>query len=398
MITVEQATQLVLNTAFDFGTEKIHFQKAMGRILNQELHADRDFPPFDRVSMDGIAIKFEAFEAGSRSFPVERMQAAGAPQSVLENNKNCMEVMTGSILPANTDTVIRYEDVEIADGVAKVQVGNVTKGQNVHYKGSDRRMGDVLVATGTSLSAAEIGVAATTGRVDLEVAKMPRVTVISTGDELVDVERLPLPHQIRKSNVFSVASVLMNWGIEPQLLHLNDDEDEIKEVLKEALQTNEVIILSGGISEGKFDFLPKAFQELGVTKLFHKISQRPGKPFWFGHIPSKVAVFALPGNPVSTFMCLHRYVQPWLRASLGLAPFQNSYAVLSEDFFFQPPLTYFLQVRLHSTKQGKLMAVPVAGKGSGDLANLTEADAFMELSNDKTNFRSGEVFPVFRFR
>ena len=397
MITVQEATRIVLQHILNFEEETVPLYQSNGRILRENLVADRDFPPFDRVSMDGIAICFEAFAAGQRAFPIEGMQAAGAPQQVLTQKNNCLEVMTGAILPQGADTVIRYEDIEIRDGQAVVFIEEISHRQNIHGRGTDRLRGDLIVPAGRRISPAETGVAATVGKDELKAVRLPRVAVISTGDELVEVHETPLPHQIRKSNVHTMAAVLANWGIEAQLMHLQDDREEIESTLAGCLKTYDALLLSGGVSMGKFDYVPEALERLGVRQLFHKVSQRPGKPFWFGK-GERTVVFAFPGNPVSSFMCLHRYFQPWLRAGWGLAPFETKYAVLAEDYFFKPDLTYFLQVKLNYREDGMLTARPVTGQGSGDLANLTDTDAFMELPKERQHFKKGEVFPVCTFR
>jgi len=157
-------------------------------------------------------------------------------------------------------------------------------------------------------------------------------------------------------------------------------------------------LLSGGISMGKFDYIPKALEELQVQQLFHKVAQRPGKPFWFGKHDNGVVVFAFPGNPVATFMCLHRYFLTWLQATLGLKPQPAAYAILDSDFTFQPPLEYYLQVKLQSNKQGHLMAAPIEGNGSGDFANLADTNAFMELPLNKNDFKKGEVYKIWAFK
>jgi molybdopterin molybdotransferase len=158
-----------------------------------------------------------------------------------------------------------------------------------------------------------------------------------------------------------------------------------------------VILLSGGISMGKFDYIPQALETLRVDKLFHKVAQRPGKPFWFGRHAEGALVFAFPGNPVATFMCLHRYFLLWLDATLGLKPEPPVYAVLGADFNFVPPLQYFLQVRLNSNKQGQLIATPIEGNGSGDFANLADTDAFMELPLEQNECKKGEVYKIWNF-
>jgi molybdopterin molybdotransferase len=254
------------------------------------------------------------------------------------------------------------------------------------------------VPAGGLLSAAEIGVTATVGKTQLIVGRLPKVVIISTGDELVDVDETPLPHQIRKSNVHTLAAAISAWGLNFSLLHLKDDKAEILKKLTQSLATYDVLLMSGGVSAGKLDYVPEVLEELGVTKLFHRIAQRPGKPFWFGKAEDGTPVFAFPGNPVSSFLCLHRYFFPWLRNSMGLLPVESAFAKLTEDFSFKPNLTYFLQVKLQCAENGQMWAAPKMGGGSGDLANLVDADAFLELPDGRQHFSKGEAFPCFRYR
>lgn len=398
MITVKEATDFVLASAADYGTETVPLSEAVGRVLAETLVADRDFPPFDRVTMDGIAIRYAAYANGQRQFKVVGMQAAGAPQMKLEKPDQCLEVMTGAMCPQGADTVIRYEDIDIADGVATVNLEDLEAGKNVHDQGSDRQQGTLIVAPNRIISPGEIGVAATVGKAELLVKKLPRVVLISTGDEIVEIEATPQPHQIRSSNVFTIRSLLRKWHIHAERLHLPDREAATIDGLRDALAHFDVLIMSGGVSMGKFDFVPKALDSLGVEKLFHKVQQRPGKPFWFGKAPNGTVVFALPGNPVSTFMCTVRYVESWLRESLGLPTFATQNAILSEDFTFKPNLTYFLQVQVESDANGHLLARPLPGGGSGDLANLTVADGFLELPQGQDVYEKGEVFRFWKYR
>lgn len=399
MITIEEATDIVLAHQRDFGTEEIPLAEAAGRVLAETIRADRDFPPFDRVTMDGISIAYAAFaKKGIRTFPIQDTQAAGSPQLALDNPGHCMEVMTGAVLPQGTDTVIRYEDLEIKDGSATVNLDELKEGQNVHRQGEDRHEGEVIIEPGILLSAAEIGVAATVGKSKLTVRRIPRAVIISTGDELVEVDETPQPHQIRSSNAHTIRTTLEKWGMPADLLHLVDDPEHIKKELQRCLQEYDAILMSGGVSKGKFDYVPEALAALGVEKLFHRVKQRPGKPFWFGHWQEKCTIFALPGNPVSSFMCTNRYVGPWLRASLGLEPLDYDYAALDTDFHFRPDLTYFLQVKLEYARNGLRRAIPVEGHGSGDLANLVDADGFLELPRGRDQFNAGELFPLIIYR
>lgn len=398
MITVEEALQLIKDQTTNYGTEEIELKHSIGRVLQETIVADRDFPPYDRVTMDGIAFQFDAFENGRMTFEIEGVAAAGAAQFTLSNPDNCLEVMTGSILPLEADVVVRYEDVKIEGNLATVLVDKVRKRQNVHGKGEDRKAGSEVISKGVMISPAEIGVAATVGKSVIKVAKLPRVLIISTGDELVKVHETPKAHQIRRSNVFLLQTTFQEYKIDADTAHLNDDLENIKVSLALYLQNYDVIVMSGGVSKGKFDFLPEALNDLSVAKHFHKLKQRPGKPFWFGKHPNGTLVFALPGNPVSSFLCTHRYLIPWLKDSIGLKKETVMNAVLAAPIHFKPDLTYFAQVKLSSDVDGKLLAYPIEGNGSGDFANLVDADAFIEIPRGKDVFEVGEVYRVFLYR
>lgn len=411
MISEKEAKNIILNATQDFGVEEIPFIKSVGRILKEKILADRDFPPFNRVSMDGIAIDLEKFKEGQNSFKIEGIQAAGSKQISLKNSGNCIEVMTGAVLPNHTNAVIRYEDIIIENGVAKIQIDEIKDFQNIHKKGKDKKAGEVLIHPNKKISAAEIGVIATVGKSIVKVAKQPKVMIVSTGDELVGVDEIPLEHQIRRSNVFSLVSLLEKLNISAETAHIADDKPILKQKISTYLKDYDVLLFSGAVSKGKYDFLPEVLEELGVEKLFHKVAQRPGKPFWFGtktendnnfnkieknNIKEQAVIFAFPGNPISTFVNCLAYFYPWYQKSVQCNENEIT-AILGEDVSFKPNLVYFLQVKLAS-EAGNLMAYPVKGNGSGDLVSLVNSDAFIQLPNDKIHFKKGEIYPVLRYR
>ncbi len=398
MVSVEQATELIFQNLMSFGSELVPIGKATGRILAQNLCADRPFPPFDRVSMDGIALRVDDFFSGKKTFKIVGLQAAGQSPKTIKHPGDCLEIMTGAVLPGGADSIVRYEDLKIENGFAEIILEKIERWQNIHRQGIDRKIGDLLVAAGTRISPAEIATAATIGLSKIEVARLPKTAVISTGDELVSVEKLPLPHQIRMSNAHAIHSVLLGFGIEATIFHLPDSPKILKKRLAKILEKYPLVILSGAVSKGKLDFLPQILPELGVEKVFHRVAQRPGNPFWFGRRGDENIVFAPPGNPVSTFMVTHRYILPWLRASFGMPKTPQEFAVLTEKVNFKPDLTYFLQVKLSSGNDGRLLASPVFGHGSGDLANLNDSDAFLELPRGREVFEAGEAFSIIRFR
>jgi molybdopterin molybdotransferase len=398
MVTVGEAEAIILAQARDYGTERLLFEQALGRVFAEVLLADRDLPPYNRVAMDGIAINYAAYQEGNRTFKIKATQAAGDQPTEIESVYDCIEIMTGAALPASADTVIRYEDIAIANGTATLQVEDVRKGQNIHLQGKDRKQGEAVAQANQLISSAFISMAAAVGATELQVKKLPKTVVISTGDELVDVGEMPSPYQIRRSNSYAVKAALQAYALQADLLHLPDELGIMRQRLKECLQQYDVLILSGGISMGKYDYVPQVLEELAVEKLFHKVQQRPGKPFWFGAHAAGAVVFALPGNPVSTYMCLHRYFVPWLLESLSIRSTSGIYGILGEDVTFNPPLQYFLQVKVRMKDNGQVVATPLTGNGSGDFANLVEADAFLELPSTKGNFKAGEVYRLWPFK
>ena len=396
MFTVQEAEKIILENAQNYGSETLHFSVAQGRVLAENIYADRDFPPFNRVTMDGICIDYQAFARGIRTFSNKAIQAAGTTPINIEDDTECIEIMTGAALPTSCDTVIRYEDLQINGDEITVLIENVKQGQNAHRQGGDKQKNDILVTENQLITPAVVQIAVSIGKSFLQVKKMPRVVVISSGDELVKTDETPNLYQIRRSNDYTLQAALKKNNLEADVLHITDNQSFINEKINECLQKYDVLILTGGISAGKFDYLPEALERLGVKKLFHKVAQKPGKPFWFGKMENNVLVFAFPGNPVSMFMCFYRYFIPWLNASLGLKT-PVKYAILSKKYTFKPKLHFFLQVKIHQNEQAQLVATPLEGNGSGDFTNLLQSDAFMELDAEKTDFEQGEILRIWEF-
>jgi len=397
MVTVQEAFRIVQSVTGKPGVEEVDIVTSTGRVLAESIYADRDFPPFNRVAMDGIAVQADKFKTRGQVFPIEDIQAAGSPPLILKDQNNCIEVMTGSVLPKNTNAVIRYEDLEIKDGKAKILVEKIERGMNIHPQSQDAKQGEVLLMAGKKISAAEVALLASIGKKSVYVFAFPRTAVVSSGDELVEIDEVPELHQIRKSNSYTLQAAMKEMGWKSESFHLTDDKELVKKNLRTILEIDDVLILSGGVSKGKFDFIPEALEELGIKKLFHQVSQRPGKPFWFGASADKTKiVFALPGNPVSTFLCFHKYIKPWIMNCFGVSS-KHITARLAADVIFAPPLTYFLQVRTE-LKDGMLLAHPKGGGGSGDFANLKDVDGFLELPLEKSAFNAGEAYPLISFR
>nr|WP_299337865.1 molybdopterin molybdotransferase MoeA [Allomuricauda sp.] len=390
LIAFQTAIAHVLAQHKDYGLEEVTLEESLNRVLAEPIKADRDLPPFDRSTRDGIAINFQGVTSKEPKFEMKGMAQAGSPQTVLEDESHCIEVMTGAVVPKNADTVVMYEHLEKIGNVYKV-LQPVSKGQNIHYQASDFSKGGVLLHEGVRITPAEIGVLASVGKFKVRVKKLPRIAVVATGNELVEVDENPLPHQIRKSNTYSLEGLLKNQGILAQSYHLKDDPELLKRELQGLLEKYDVILLSGGVSKGKFDFLPSTFDHLGVKKIFHKVLQRPGKPFWFGEHSEKGAlIFAFPGNPVSTFANYHVYFLPWLNKTLGLP--SNEFSVFLEEAVENTTdLTLFKGVQLRF-EEGRFKAKVIQTTGSGDLLSLSNIDGFLQL-NPKESYEKESLVP-----
>jgi molybdopterin molybdotransferase len=395
MITPAAATAHVLATARPLPSETLPLLRAAGRCLADNLVADRDFPPFNRVAMDGLAVAHAAWVAGQSSFEIEHTQYAGAAPRALQNPLAAIEVMTGAVLPPGTDTVVRYEDVALHGPRAVIQIPPpAAPGINIHHQAADRRRGEVLLPAGTILTPAALAVAATVGAGQVAVRRRARLAVVSTGDELVEVSETPLPHQIRRSNAYALHAMLTTAGAEVELFHLPDEVAALEAGLGRLLAAGfDAVVLSGAVSKGRADHLPRLLRELGAEEIFHEVQQRPGKPMWFGAKANGPVVFGLPGNPVSTYLTACRYVRPWLRACQG-APDAPLPATLAVELTFAPPLTHFVPVRLQVDAQGRRHATPLRVGGSGDLASLIGADAFLELPPEPAVFAAGTAWPA----
>jgi len=379
--------------------ESLPLAQCAGAVLRENIYAERDQPPFDRVAMDGVALHSRAVSSGTRSFRIQATQAAGDAPLQLGAATDCIEVMTGAVLPGGCDSVVPVEELAIAQGRADLAAHvSVAPWQNVHRRGSDTRQGTLLLCSGQRLHAPEIAIAASAGMARVRVSSQPMLVIISTGNELIEPGEPLLEHQVRRSNAYAILGALREHGFQRVADdHIRDDAHELRERLRFHLETHDVLVLSGGVSMGRYDLVPAALAELGVRTVFHKVAQRPGKPLWFGVASSGAAVFGLPGNPVSTLVCLTRYVLPALRSSQGQGPAAAQRIALAAPFTVTPPLTYFLPARLEQDEWGREWAHPAPTNGSGDFTALAGTDGFVELPPGPNTYAKGFVTRLYRW-
>ena len=380
-------------------TELRPLEKCIGQTLRQDVYAERDNPPFDRVCMDGIAIDSTAFARGVRRYAIQASQPAGAPAVTLSDTANAVEVMTGAILPHGTDCVIPLEEYEQSTG--SVSLKDETRGnpyRNVQRRGEDSHPDVPMLKAGARLGGPEIGVAASAGLPALLVSRQPRLMVISTGDELIEPGQPIAEHQVRRSNAYAVVAELRARGLEQVGNdHIADDERRLREHLTRHLAEREVLIVSGGISKGRFDLVPKVLKQLGVEEVFHEVAQRPGAPMWFGVGTSGQLVFGLPGNPVSTLICLVRYVVPAIASIMASPRVPPQPIPLAGAAKFYRAMTYFVPVAIRHDARGGVAALPRPPNGPGDFLALAGTDGFIELPPRPEPFPEGFVASVYRW-
>lgn len=386
LIAVEEAERRLAKAIKIGATESVALGEAAGRVLREPVRTDRPVPPYDRVMMDGIAVRAEDWSAGCRRFrPLGRVHAGEDPTSLTES-ESAWWVMTGAVCPEGAGVVIPREQVSTEGEWLEVALDFVPpEGGFVHWRGSDAAAGTEVLSVGQCLDGVALGVAASCGCAHLTVAKRPRVVVISTGDELVEPGEPISPHQVARSNPYALAALFSrHTGAKITLRHVADDQTSLEQAFAEARAEAEFVVCSGGVSQGDRDYVPAALRLAGFTELFHGVAQRPGKPLWVGRSAEGKLAFGLPGNPVSALVGARRYVVPALCRWLGQTAAPEEYLMLAELIRFAPPLTCFLPVRRAGTQ-----AHPAGGRNSGDFLALRATSGFVELRAEETDFPAG---------
>jgi len=397
MISVAQADRIIKENIQMYPAVNSSLIDAYQGILMEDLVADRNFPPFHKSLLDGIVINIKSFEEGQRSYFIEGIQAAGEKSKSLKSKCNCFEIMTGAVVPRGCDCVIPIEDVRITDSQANVLNSfKAQKFSNIRRKGTDHKKGKRLLSLGCQMLPPQIAVAASIGKANIKVTYKPKIAIISTGNELVNIDEPIKSFQIRKSNSYALLAAFNRTGfLSAQMFHLKDNKKVLLKQVGALLGNFDVLVLSGGVSMGKFDYVPEILQDLGVKCLFHKVAQKPGKPLWFGKSKDGKPVFGLPGNPISTQIGGYRYVIPSLKYAAGLKE-KEEFASLEKDFISDTKLTYFLPVKL-SFNKNSVIAVAVKTKGSGDLVSLVNSDGFMEMPENRSIVKKGFIGKVYRW-
>ncbi|MEW6296185.1 MAG: gephyrin-like molybdotransferase Glp [Thermodesulfobacteriota bacterium] len=374
MISVRDALAMILETVTPLAGERVGLLQAGGRVLAEEVRSERDVPPFANSAMDGYAVRCEDLHGASPDRPVgltivEVIQAGAVPAHAVTSG-TASKIMTGAVIPPGADTVVRVEDTEEEDGRVWVK-RQERAGAHIRMSGEDIRRGHVVLERGRILRPADIGLLASVGRSLALVHQRPRVAILSTGNELAEIDDTLQPGQIVNSNAYSLAAAVREAGGEPVVLEIaRDTLGEIRAALAEAVR-HDAVLSTGGVSVGEFDFVKAAMDELGIRRLFWRVAQRPGKPLTFGLLRER-PYFGLPGNPVSALVCFYLYVRPALCRMAGHRKLflPVVHARVAADIPKAKELTEFVRCRL-VRKDGHYEAFSTGSQSSGVLSSLS---------------------------
>jgi molybdopterin molybdotransferase len=396
MLSVEEALELVASRCSPLAPRRVPLSESLGLKLAEDIASDIDSPPYDKAMMDGYAVRSADREAERRI--IEEI-AAGAVPSVALSAGTVSRIMTGAPIPEGADAVIPVEQTELVDAATvHFQQTDPAAGQNVLPRGAAMHTGDIVLQRGAVIRPIEIAILAETGHDCVPVAPRPQLAILPTGNELVDIGLKPKAGQIRNSNgAMLCAAGSRAEASAVELAVARDTREELTSQIQFGLKAD-VLVLSGGVSAGKFDLVPQVLAELGVEQVFHKIALRPGKPLWFGikrEGGRTVLVFGLPGNPVSSLVCFELFVRPALAslAGRGFAQLSSIRARLNHYYDHAGGRAACLPARLRI--EGVETAVDILPwQGSADLATLAGANGLIRLPTEKRRFEPGEMLEV----
>jgi len=374
MISIQEALSLIAIHAKSFGTEVLSIEDALGRVIAQDVVADRDYPPFNRSAMDGYAVQSADMNpAQQNQFQViEHVLAGNVPEKVVTSG-TCIKIMTGAPVPAGADAVIRIEEARGQGQMVSLNPAFVKPGKNIAWQGEDARKGDILIKQNKWLDAPAMTTLAVTGHHRIQVEKLPKVAIVSTGNEIIPVDAPVGAHQIRDSNSFAIKSALKRFQVQsPVTAIVPDDKAVLKETIHHFLD-KDIIIVSGGVSKGDADYVPEVLSSLGIQQVFHQVKVKPGAPLWFGISPNGGVVFGLPGNPLSVQIACRIFLEPYLSACFRIEsrppvtfPFISQRTKKSKFDEFFP-----CRIVAHSPFSGLL---PLVHNGSGDITSTLQSD------------------------
>ena len=392
MISVEKALKTILVNFRPLGLEKINILEARKRVIGEDIFAPHNIPSADNSAMDGYTVRHIDTKGATKDKPLQLKIIEDIPAGKIALKKikkgEAARIMTGAVIPKGADSVIRQEDTK-KNGKTVIIYTSAIKGQNIRFAGEDVRKGELVVNRGSALRPADIGMLAALGKAFISVYQKPRVAIMSTGDELVDIETTPPLGKIINSNSYSLAAQVLECGGIPIMMGISKDKKlDLQEKFKTALHAD-VIISSGGVSVGDFDFVKNVMGEIGNAMHFWQVAMRPGKPLAFGAIES-VPLFGLPGNPVSAMVSFEQFVRPSLLKMQGHKKIfrQTAKAVCAQEIRKSAGFKHFIRATVKKEKDQYIASV-TGDQGSGILKSMVIANALIVMGENETRIKKG---------
>jgi len=387
MINVTEAKQLINENCSVLKVETLPLLEANGSILAEPIYAIMDTPPFDQSAMDGYAFSFENWDKKSNLTVIGEIQTGNYSDKIVQLNE-AVRIYTGAPIPPGTDTVVMQEKISKDGNTIQILDTFLVKGANVRPQGSQTKRGELALQERQLLSPVAISFLAGIGINKVKVFSKPTVSIIVTGKELAKAEDMITEGKIFESNSIGLIAALQQIGINPVSVEVVDDvEAEIEKAISNQL-TSDILILTGGVSVGDYDLVPASLEKCGVQKIFHKIKQKPGKPFYFGR-HNQTLVFALPGNPAAVMSCFYEYVAQAIGNFTQKEYFKKMAFPLAEDFNKKAGLTFFLK-----GKMGERDVTVLNNQESYKLNSFAVADCLIEFDEDGENFKKGDLVNV----
>jgi molybdopterin molybdotransferase len=383
MISVKEAKQIIDEHITALPVKVVPLAMAAGFTLAEDVYAKLDIPAFEQSSMDGYAIRFE--DAGSPLTIHGEMQAGATVHSTLVPG-HASRIFTGAPLPLGADTVVMQEKVTVNGGQLTIEDAKLELGSNVRHKGAEAAEGKLAIAKGSRLTPAALGFLAGIGETQVSVYRAPAAAIIVTGKELQQPGNALSFGQVYESNSYALTAALEQAQVNQINFYSADDVlEELTATLREALDNNDLVLLTGGVSVGDYDFVLRAAQNCGVTQLFHKIKQKPGKPLYFGKKGGKI-VFGLPGNPSSVLSCFYQYVLPAIgkMEGQGFAGLKSIKAILTHDYTKAAGLTNFLKAHFDDGN-----VTPLTAQESFRMSSFAQANCMIELDEEESFHTAG---------
>ena len=371
MLRYTEAQETICSHAHSFGKETVSLDDAVGRVLFEKIFADRDYPPFNRSAMDGFALKYADVEKGIRHFKMIDTIYAGQSNEKQLHSGQCFKIMTGAAVPTEADLVIRKEDAGEMSDLITIETKPFKLFQHIAKKGEDVSAGKLVIDKPVVITPSIISLLAALGKGELVVERLPRIAIITTGNEVRSIDSNPSSVQIRNSNASLLKALIKKQlGLSVNVHHVPDDPNLLEHALTKVLDAD-IIISSGGVSAGEADYVPHVLNRLGIQKIFHKVAIKPGKPIWCGRTSNNGIVFALPGNPLSCLVTFTIFVLPYLSACFQLPPSLPREYTLAEERIKKSDFDEFFPVKFEDNSN---QLRSVAFNGSGDIQAALFAD------------------------